>query len=121
MIPVSVPAGASPYVVGGPYRLLPSHALRDQPCPACDEVFGDSYVANVLVGVRPEDRKDWGWTKGGVVVVHARCAGVAFRCPRCGVESPNKNDIREGHCFRCHDWTGPGRVAKMDTSAPDHS
>jgi len=31
---------------------------------------------------------------------------VMFRCPRCGRESPNPNDIREKYCGYCHDWTG---------------
>jgi ribosomal protein L37E len=31
---------------------------------------------------------------------------VSFVCPRCGAESFNRNDLREGYCGRCHDWTG---------------
>ena len=27
-------------------------------------------------------------------------------CPRCGMTSYNLNDIREGYCGNCHDWTG---------------
>jgi ribosomal protein S27AE len=26
-------------------------------------------------------------------------------CPKCGAESFNPNDIREGYCGKCHDWT----------------
>lgn len=29
-----------------------------------------------------------------------------FTCPRCGMTSHNPNDIREGYCGNCHDWTG---------------
>jgi hypothetical protein len=28
-------------------------------------------------------------------------------CPRCGMSSPNPNDIREGYCGNCHGWTTP--------------
>jgi hypothetical protein len=37
--------------------------------------------------------------------------GVHFReapsitCPRCGMTSYNENDIAEGYCGNCHDWT----------------
>ena len=27
-------------------------------------------------------------------------------CPRCGKTSWNQNDLREGYCDHCHDWTG---------------
>jgi hypothetical protein len=30
----------------------------------------------------------------------------SFTCPDCGATSYNRNDIREGYCGRCHDWTG---------------
>lgn len=28
-------------------------------------------------------------------------------CPRCGRTSYNPNDVREGYCGNCHDWTAP--------------
>ena len=29
-------------------------------------------------------------------------------CPRCGMTSYNENDIKQGYCGNCHDWTlGP--------------
>lgn len=28
-------------------------------------------------------------------------------CPRCGMTSSNPNDVREGYCGNCHDWTTP--------------
>jgi hypothetical protein len=31
--------------------------------------------------------------------------GAAFACPRCGMISRNANDVREGYCGNCHDWT----------------
>jgi hypothetical protein len=30
-----------------------------------------------------------------------------IQCPRCGMRSFNPNDIREGYCGKCHDWTTP--------------
>ncbi|QGJ92752.1 hypothetical protein QDA04_gp82 [Microbacterium phage Megan] len=32
---------------------------------------------------------------------------VFITCPRCGATSYNANDVREGYCGRCHDWTTP--------------
>ena len=29
----------------------------------------------------------------------------SITCPRCGMTSYNPNDIREGYCGNCHDWT----------------
>jgi hypothetical protein len=35
----------------------------------------------------------------------------SFTCPVCGRTSWNQNDVREGYCGSCHDWTGaPGNV-----------
>jgi len=30
----------------------------------------------------------------------------SITCPRCGMTSYNPNDIREGYCGSCHDFTG---------------
>lgn len=32
----------------------------------------------------------------------------SFTCPECGATSYNPNDVREGYCGRCHNWTGTG-------------
>jgi hypothetical protein len=54
------------------------------------------------------------WTKGKgsqrLERIEDYCAVTApsFRCPRCGRRSYNPNDIREGYCGNCHDWTGEG-------------
>jgi hypothetical protein len=32
-----------------------------------------------------------------------------FVCPRCGKASSHPDDIREGYCGACHDWTGRRR------------
>jgi len=31
----------------------------------------------------------------------------SITCPKCGRTSWNPNDIREGYCGNCHDWTTP--------------
>lgn len=31
----------------------------------------------------------------------------SFTCPACGMTSRNPNDVREGYCGSCHDWTVP--------------
>lgn len=28
-----------------------------------------------------------------------------FTCPQCGMTSHNPNDIAEGYCGNCHNWT----------------
>ena len=33
--------------------------------------------------------------------------GRVIICPVCESVSANPNDIREGYCGRCHDWTTP--------------
>jgi hypothetical protein len=39
------------------------------------------------------------------VRTEAIAAGLAsFTCPRCGMSSPNPNDIREGYCGNCRGW-----------------
>lgn len=36
----------------------------------------------------------------------AEQAMKGFTCPQCGRTSYNPNDLREGYCGNCHDWTG---------------
>lgn len=31
----------------------------------------------------------------------------SITCPKCGRTSYNPNDVREGYCGNCHDWTTP--------------
>lgn len=50
-------------------------------------------------------------------IVEGGCTGIgryggrhmrSITCPKCGMTSFNANDIREGYCGNCHDWTsGP--------------
>jgi len=35
----------------------------------------------------------------------SRSPGESFVCPQCKAESFNPNDIREGYCGRCHEFT----------------
>lgn len=35
----------------------------------------------------------------------------AITCTRCGRTSYNPNDVREGYCGYCHDWTSSGSAA----------
>jgi ribosomal protein L37E len=34
----------------------------------------------------------------------------SITCPVCGRTSYNPNDIKEGYCGNCHDWTSPPRT-----------
>lgn len=46
--------------------------------------------------------------KGQVNLVQGERANPqlpSIKCPRCGKTSHNPNDIREGYCGHCHDWT----------------
>lgn len=31
---------------------------------------------------------------------------TSFTCPRCGMTSHHPEDVRQGYCGNCHDWTG---------------
>ena len=42
----------------------------------------------------------------------------SFTCPRCHLTSYNENDVREGYCGNCHDWTA-GSVSARDQAAPE--
>jgi transposase len=43
-----------------------------------------------------------------------------FTCPRCGMISHNPNDVREGYCGRCHDWTGDADLQAAEALAWPH-
>jgi hypothetical protein len=36
----------------------------------------------------------------------------SFVCPRCGARSFNPNDVKEGYCGKCHDYTRGGVSAR---------
>ena len=46
------------------------------------------------------------WMTRGLGPMHPEDPGDAFTCPRCGRTSHHPDDIREGYCGACHDWTG---------------
>jgi hypothetical protein len=39
----------------------------------------------------------------------------SITCPECGWTSYNPNDVREGYCGHCHDFTSP----RQDYRQPD--
>lgn len=43
---------------------------------------------------------------GGALVV---TEPPSIRCPRCGRISHHPDDVREGYCGACHDWTSEPR------------
>jgi hypothetical protein len=77
IIPVRVPAGATP-VLASERRFAANrgHPLDGLPCPACDRPLGEQVTVLILAGTAPEDRKEHGWTYAAAVAVHAACAGV---------------------------------------------
>lgn len=34
----------------------------------------------------------------------------SIKCPKCERTSFNPNDIEQGYCVNCHDWTTPARM-----------
>jgi len=36
-------------------------------------------------------------------------------CPRCGMTSANPDDVRQGYCGNCHDWTSAETVQRPAT------
>jgi hypothetical protein len=47
-----------------------------------------------------------GWWHPGRIDGCVKCATVvSITCPVCGRTSHNPNDVREGYCGFCHDWT----------------
>jgi hypothetical protein len=55
------------------------------------------------------------FTDGGPALTHNASFLVTmhtypgFTCPRCGRTSYNPNDIQQGYCGHCHDWTREDR------------
>ncbi len=42
----------------------------------------------------------------------------SITCPTCGRTSHNVNDVREGYCGNCHDWTTPPAIVSMKPDDP---
>jgi ribosomal protein S27AE len=60
--------------------------------------------------VRGAGRRLAGWSTDDVAKLLKRQeqpkhSHPSITCPRCGATSYNANDILEGYCGRCHDWT----------------
>jgi hypothetical protein len=60
-----------------------------------DEVLGEGTYADLNRG-NPDP---------GVQAAIERAEQGSITCPRCLMTSYNPNDIREGYCGNCHDWT----------------
>lgn len=66
-----------------------------------------------LLGAEPTDDEVALFRAHGIVtrptrnqrVQAAIAAGEAIRCPECQMVSWNPNDVREGYCGNCHQWT----------------
>jgi len=67
-----------------------------------------SHTAAALHGLRdidhPDERALAAAAKLERLLTH-REYPEGFTCPRCGMTSRNPDDIRDGYCGNCHDWT----------------
>ena len=43
----------------------------------------------------------------GPPYTHVVTDAPSITCPRCGMTSFNENDVEQGYCGNCHDWTTP--------------
>jgi hypothetical protein len=73
----------------------------------------------------PEHNLDWAWSAGTPFCPVCRYVPEGARpatsepsitCPVCAMTSYNPNDIREGYCGNCHEFTG---VKTLDNPGPD--
>lgn len=37
----------------------------------------------------------------------------SITCPKCGMTSYHPEDVKQGYCGNCHDWTGPTKGGQM--------
>lgn len=66
--------------------------------------FDDVDVARRVTAIRWVDHD--GETHETPVSIRLPDDIPSITCPRCGRTSWNPNDVREGYCGACHDWTG---------------
>jgi hypothetical protein len=78
------------------------------------EVTGPADALEAFLKCRPEVLARLPWIErepagGGTGLTPQRIAEVwpVFTCPRCGRSSSHPQDLREGYCGACHDWTAP--------------
>lgn len=57
-------------------------------------------IAALVLRLRRQDLAE----RGGRIIHSSQ---PSITCPVCGMTSYNPNDIREGFCGNCHDWTTP--------------
>lgn len=62
-------------------------------------VHGDLFVCD------DHDPEAWRNVAGAIAV-----PAPSFTCPRCGRTSYHPDDIAEGYCGACHDWTRDDRL-----------
>lgn len=43
----------------------------------------------------------------------------SITCPQCGRTSYHPEDIKQGYCGACHDWTSPSQYGKLRLVRPD--
>jgi len=61
-----------------------------------------------IIVISRDDPHPWGTVqRDSAVLLAAIWPGPVFGCPRCGRVSSSEEDLREGYCGACHDWTGP--------------
>lgn len=62
-------------------------------------------VTDEVLGEGTYDDLNKGNPDPGVQAAIERGKQPSITCPVCGMTSYNPNDIREGYCGNCHDWT----------------
>lgn len=67
-------------------------------------------------GQGPADPPDPNFDHWGCWCDDVSCPGPPPRitCPSCGLTSYNPNDIRQGYCGLCHDWTSKPPTRRTD-------
>ena len=93
-------------------RMPPELAARKAATPLAGEPgFGDDtdppFAAGSVTGYRW-----WAITSLDLSAVPAAA------CPRCGMTSAHPDDIRQGYCGNCHDWTSPARPRTRYSPGP---
>jgi ribosomal protein S27AE len=81
------------------HKLMPHHDCAEV------ELWLDGFVAGLrAAGVPIAD--DPPERPSAATPPRARVAAPSITCPRCGATSYHPEDVREGYCGRCHEFTG---------------
>lgn len=100
-------------------------------CPQCAWAWPREFRHQRYLALASRQQADWhnAWNSAGKMrgtTVSARHEYApaqsspveqvnTITCPQCGMTSYNPNDIAQGYCGNCHDWTG---MAKEDYDVP---